>query len=232
MDIYAFIQQTQLKMNQLENRVQTLESTVQSMQQELTELQSKSSIHIDRIEYKFDQLKVETLEGTLNIGLNPFNGEQIEDFALGQNGVNVNKVDSPPSAPVPNLYENIANQMHNYVDTYGFKRLKDIETETRTSLDDEQRAMMVDDIRSQIEPRLPYYLSMINQFPAASIGDLNNVRDTIVQRMKHDIDMAFISYIQQQYPDAVIPPTPQPETQTVTSLREGKEIKTNEFYSS
>ncbi|KIL47367.1 spore germination protein GerPC [Jeotgalibacillus campisalis] len=32
---------------------------------------SPSSVHIEKIEYKFDQLKVETLEGTLSIGLSP-----------------------------------------------------------------------------------------------------------------------------------------------------------------
>lgn len=221
MDLYAIIQQAQLQIRQLENKVQTLESTVNTMKTEMKELKNKSSIHIDRIEYKFDQLKVETLEGTLNIGLNPFNGENIEDFALGQNGVQVDKVDTKPDMPLPNLYENIANEMHHYVDTYGFHRLKEIESETRASLDDEQRALMIDDIRAQIEPRLPYYLSMVNQFPAATIADLNNMKETILQRMKHDIDMAFAAYIQQQYPDAIIPPPPPTESQTTTSLREG-----------
>jgi hypothetical protein len=37
------------------------------------------------VEYKFDQLKVENLNGTLNIGLNPFSakGQQIEDLFQG-----------------------------------------------------------------------------------------------------------------------------------------------------
>ena len=34
------------------------------------------------MEYKFDQLKVETLEGTLNIGLNPSDLQGIEDFSV------------------------------------------------------------------------------------------------------------------------------------------------------
>ena len=34
------------------------------------------------MEYKFDQLKVETLEGTLNIGLNPSDLQAIEDFSV------------------------------------------------------------------------------------------------------------------------------------------------------
>ena len=41
------------------------------MEQKITELQSRPSVHVEKLEYKFDQLKVEKLEGTLNIGLNP-----------------------------------------------------------------------------------------------------------------------------------------------------------------
>ncbi len=47
---------------------------------------------MEKIEYKFDQLKVESLDGTLNIGLNPSNlKETIEDLAVEQN-VNVNSI--------------------------------------------------------------------------------------------------------------------------------------------
>lgn len=44
------------------------------------------------MEYKFDQLKVENLNGTLNIGLNPFSakGQQIEDFQVDTETLKVN----------------------------------------------------------------------------------------------------------------------------------------------
>ena len=45
----------------------------------MNSLKEAPSTKIDRIEYKFDQLKIETLEGTLNIGLNPLSPDhQIE----------------------------------------------------------------------------------------------------------------------------------------------------------
>lgn len=43
----------------------------QKLDDESNEQRSPSTIHIEKIEYKFDQLKVETLEGTLSIGLSP-----------------------------------------------------------------------------------------------------------------------------------------------------------------
>ena len=44
------------------------------------------------MEYKFDQLKVENLNGTLNIGLNPFSTkeQQIEDFQVDTETLKVN----------------------------------------------------------------------------------------------------------------------------------------------
>jgi spore germination protein PC len=36
--------------------------------------------HIDSLQYHFDQLKVEKLEGTLNIGMNPPGGEQLKEI--------------------------------------------------------------------------------------------------------------------------------------------------------
>ena len=46
----------------------------------------------NELEYKFDQLKVETLEGTLNIGLNPSDLQGIEDFSIpSKNGPECSK---------------------------------------------------------------------------------------------------------------------------------------------
>lgn len=53
------------------NKIRTLERRLSVLEARLQELESQPRTTIERIEYKFDQLKVETLEGTLNIGLAP-----------------------------------------------------------------------------------------------------------------------------------------------------------------
>ena len=59
-----------------------MQKKIQSLEKQVSEFQNRPPVHIDRMEYKFDQLKVETLEGTLNIGLNPSDLQGIEDFSV------------------------------------------------------------------------------------------------------------------------------------------------------
>ena len=63
-DYYQYIQWLQSVSNQQGNRLVQLEQLVQQMAVELKQLKEKPPIHIGTIEYKFDQLKVETVEGT------------------------------------------------------------------------------------------------------------------------------------------------------------------------
>ncbi len=81
-DYSQFLQWVQMTLQAQENRIAALEHTIQKLQEEMKQLKEKPSIQVDKIEYKFDQLKVETLEGTLNIGLNPSDLANIEDFAV------------------------------------------------------------------------------------------------------------------------------------------------------
>ena len=59
-----------------------MQKKIQSLEKQVSEFTKSSSCSIERMEYKFDQLKVETLEGTLNIGLNPSDLQGIEDFSV------------------------------------------------------------------------------------------------------------------------------------------------------
>ncbi len=54
---------------------------------------------------------------------------------------------------------------------------------------------MVDDIKKQREHRFPYYLSQAQLYEGTST-DPDYLRDIIIQAMKHDIDKAFLSFIQ------------------------------------
>jgi len=90
----------------IEQRVQEQQQTIERLEQELQRIkqqlakqeQASPIYHVEKIEYRFDQLKVETLEGSLQIGLSTSNPEQlpmmIEDFMMQQQNGN-----SPPPFP-------------------------------------------------------------------------------------------------------------------------------------
>lgn len=79
-------------------RIDKLEQTVNKLQADLKAMKDEKRIHIDKIEYNFDQLKVEKLDGTLTIGISPSAIDQIEDLSV--NGNSLNKESNGGMAPM------------------------------------------------------------------------------------------------------------------------------------
>ncbi|MGG0257927.1 spore germination protein GerPC [Bacillus mycoides] len=192
-DIYTYLHQLQQALQIQQQTILNLEEQVRLLQEELNELKSRPSSSIGKVEYKFDQLKVENLNGTLNIGLNPFStkGQQIEDFQVDTETLKVN----PETETNPDFYQGILQEMHRYLDEEAYSRILHFEQDERTPLDEMYRQMMVDDIKKQMEHRLPYYLSQVQSYEGIS-SDPDYLRDVIIQAMKQDIDKAFLSFIQ------------------------------------
>ena len=192
-DVYIYLQQFQQALQKQQETIHSLEEQVRKLTEELDELKSRPSSSIGKVEYKFDQLKVENLNGTLNIGLNPFgaNSQQIDDFQVDTETLKVN----PETQTNPDFYQGIIQEMHRYLDEEAYSRILQFEQEERTPLDDMYRQMMIDDIKKQMEHRLPYYLSQVQPYEDIT-SNPQYMKDVIIQAMKQDIDKAFLSFIQ------------------------------------
>ncbi|KEK24860.1 spore germination protein GerPC [Bacillus gaemokensis] len=192
-DIYTYLYQFQQVLQKQQETIHILEEQVRTLTEELAKLKSRPSSSIGKVEYKFDQLKVENLNGTLNIGLNPFakKGQQIEDFEVDTETLKVN----PETQTNPDFYQGIIQEMHCYLDEEAYNRILHFERAERTPLDDMYRQMMIDDIKKQMEHRLPYYLSQVQPYEDIT-SDPQYLHDVIIQAMKQDIDKAFLSFIQ------------------------------------
>ncbi|MEI4831490.1 spore germination protein GerPC [Bacillus sp. FJAT-53711] len=192
-DIYIYLQQLQQFIQQQQEKINALETQLAQLTEQIEELKQRPSSSIGKVEYKFDQLKVENLNGTLNIGLNPFTskGEVIEDFNVETETLKVN----PETQVNPDFYQDIIQEMHRYLDEEAYSRILHFEQEERTPLDDMYRQMMIDDIKKQMEHRLPYYLSQVQPHPEIT-SNPQYMKNVIIQAMKQDIDKAFLSFIQ------------------------------------
>ncbi|MGG2066721.1 spore germination protein GerPC [Bacillus sp. S14(2024)] len=192
-DIYIYLQQLQQCIQQQQEKINALETQLAQLTEQMEELKQRPSSSIGKVEYKFDQLKVETLSGTLNIGLNPFTskGEIIEDFNVETETLKVN----PETQVNPDFYQDIIQEMHRYLDEEAYSRILHFEQEERTPLDDMYRQMMIDDIKKQMEHRLPYYLSQVQPHPEIT-SNPQYMKSVIIQAMKQDIDKAFLAFIQ------------------------------------
>lgn len=101
------------RLQEQQDTIDTLRASVSELQKQLNQQQNQNSIqsatpifHVDKIEYHFDQLKVETLEGSLQIGMSTASGSQlptmIEELAMKQKTQQPNSPIQSSKANSPN----------------------------------------------------------------------------------------------------------------------------------
>ena len=188
--LYSYLQQLRQYIEYQNNRLSELELMIQQLQKDLAEVKQRPSTTIEKIEYKFDQLKVETLEGTLNIGLNPTNDETIEDFAVKQDSMNVNA----KSGTEQPFVDEIKSEVDRYLDQECPEFIKTIEEQTNRHFDESYRTFIIDDIRKQINDRIHFYLQQ-NQEQIDRSGINGELKETITEKVKTDIQSSIQAFI-------------------------------------
>ncbi|MEK3799678.1 spore germination protein GerPC [Peribacillus sp. FSL H8-0477] len=169
-------------------RIKMLENELALMKTKLAELQNKPAVNVEKIEYKFDQLKVETLEGTLNIGLNPSDLSNIEELAI--NSAN------PPLQPYvfPNrqqFVEDVSASIAAEMD----ELIQDTAEQQRENLDPSFHQLIKSDIEKQLSQRVSLYLDQTSQ-TERSPHLLEQVKEKISERIKSDITQSIRNFIQ------------------------------------
>lgn len=189
-DFYAYIQALHSFVQSQERRIQTLEKTVKTLINELQEVKSKPSIKVDTIEYKFDQLKVETLEGTLNIGLNPSDLEGIEDFDVQNKGIPTN---TSPKEKMKRTME-VEEAIFHYIESSVPALIRNYENELNITVQEEHIEFITEDLKKQIPQRIDHYFSQIannERTPEAT----SRIKEKIIKQMKKDIDGAVLVFL-------------------------------------
>lgn len=195
---YQYFYQSQQQIQQLQQvvenqtkQISTLEELVKLMQQEITQLKEKPSMNIERIEYKFDQLKVETLEGTLNIGLTPGSSGEIEDFVVTQNNLEV---------PVPkrnqNLAQGIEADLREYLNKNGKTKIDQIAKQQGRILEKHYHDFMIQDVNNQLASRVNHTLNTITAEAVQKGYNDEKIKEVAIQQLQGDMDKAFAAFIQ------------------------------------
>jgi spore germination protein PC len=190
-DYSQYIQWLQQCVQAQERRIAQLEQLVKQMAADLKQLKDKPPIHVGTIEYKFDQLKVETVEGTLNIGLNPSDLQGIEDLAINQAGMNM-PVD--PKAQMQRSME-IEDSIYNYLET----DLPNIITETQMKLNiqpnDAYLSFIKEDIKKQLPSRIDFHLKAAAAQNRTEEND-NVIHENILDAIKQEIQNGVLTFFQ------------------------------------
>jgi spore germination protein PC len=193
-EIFTYLKDLHKFVEMQNRRIQSMEMKIQELQKSLQELQQRPSTNIERIEYKFDQLKVETLEGTLNIGLTP-NGETIEDFSVAQGKMNVPDIrNGQQNEHLQSFHENIQRDVIKYLDHDCHEFIKDLQLKANHQLDDSYREFIIDDIRNQIPERIHYYLKQ-QQAHLHSPEKANEVQRHTVDTVIKDIQNSIVTFL-------------------------------------
>ncbi|RBW68995.1 spore germination protein GerPC [Bacillus taeanensis] len=184
-DLYQYLQQVYQYMKTQHERVKNLEARMDELEGEINALKSNGAMKIDKIEYKFDQLKVETLEGTLNIGLTPNLSEEIEQFSV--NGKEKEEV----SEGQEQLFQRIHKDVHHYLNHEIVNDIRQFEEKYNYKLEDPYRQFIVQDIRKQIDRRISFYLNQMNRNGSAE----GPVEQAVLEKVKKDIYKAIEAFI-------------------------------------
>ncbi|KAB7665390.1 spore germination protein GerPC [Bacillus sp. B1-b2] len=199
-DFYQYSEQMKYYLQQVEKRIKHLEQVVNTLTTEIDTLKSRPSVHVDRIDYSFDQLKIETLEGTLNIGLNPEDLSNIEELSINPNNPNIqpNAPFYPPIDPkqMMNRSMDIEEQMHQFIQLELPDIIRNKQIELHLPEEESYITFIQEDVTKQLPTRIQYYLNQAPKNRATDNGQFSNER--IIQALKEEMANGvhlFLSHI-------------------------------------
>ncbi|MFS0840539.1 spore germination protein GerPC [Paenibacillus sp. 1P03SA] len=211
-NLYAYqLQQMWTHIQRQEARIAKLEENAAAMRGEIEELKRQRGIHIDRIEYKFDQLKVEQLDGTLTIGVSPAAVDEIEDFAV--NGMDAGSPDNEdPSSggfyphenrePAPtgearaSADEGAANRhLHDFLDREAMEELIELAAKRHLNIGADESRRVMDDLRRQIEARVRQYASSPDLLHGGGQEPPGSATWKLIEKTKADIRAGIRNYL-------------------------------------
>ncbi|MFJ5715000.1 spore germination protein GerPC [Neobacillus sp. NPDC093127] len=189
-DVYQYLQWLQMCIQAQEKRIAVLEQTIQKFQGELKQVREKPTIHVDTIEYKFDQLKVETLEGTLNIGLNPNDMSGIEDFSVQNQSLKT------PFSPKDQmrLSMEIEESIHEYLETDLPLIIADTQRNLAIPPNESYLSFIKEDIIKQLPNRINYHLTA-NTANAHSANQTIPIEKRVIEAIKQEIQNGVLAFL-------------------------------------
>ncbi|MDR7074584.1 spore germination protein GerPC [Fictibacillus barbaricus] len=180
-----YLNKLQQMINDQNEKISELEMQVRQLKKQIKEINDKPQT----VEYKFEQLKIDKLEGTLHIGLghSADSKDMIEQFTVGQN-----TVQTPQRQMRANIENPSYREMLKAMDEFFVKEvpvyLRSLETKTKVPLDDAYRIFIMEDVQRQVPGRIKHYLTKYE--PKDERG-----RKDIIQKTKEDIYRGIETFI-------------------------------------
>ncbi|OEH91670.1 spore germination protein GerPC [Bacillus solimangrovi] len=187
-----YLSKLQDYIQQQTQRIDQLEETIVELKDQLSSMQNNNGNGIEKIEYHFDQLKIETLEGTLNIGLTPNTPGEIEDF--------INSEEALESSPQvmkthPNLLPKIKHQMEHFLRKDCNNLIQSKANELQYPIDVTMYPFILQDIQNQLDNRIMSYLNQVTPHQVQKDGE-EKVVQHICSTIQTDIENGIHTFMQ------------------------------------
>ncbi|RPF52064.1 spore germination protein GerPC [Aquisalibacillus elongatus] len=173
----------------LEQKVNQNHQQLQELNQKLDQLiehQNESpKAAVDTIEYNFEQLKIETLEGTLNIGLTPHQDLPFEQLDLPE--------ESDEEVLTP-MEQQIHNQLLPYIRKDLPKLFNQYVDDQEIDIDSKQKIVLIQEIQDQLPKRIKEHTSNLQQ-NGRMIIDRDQV-PALINHIKKEINQGVQIYLE------------------------------------
>lgn len=194
--IYNYLNQLNHAIHSLHLRLEAAEQRVSQLENTVETLKKEPKMNVERIEYKFDQLKIERLDGTLNIGLTPKSGQGLfDDLSLGEES-HMRNVQSPETAP-PFMHD-ILNQVDIFLKNEAMDALIKIENQQAFPLNEPYRLFIIEDIRKQIPHQVTRIAQGMGQNPEQKRlleEDPEQASNIVLEVVKQDVLQALERFV-------------------------------------
>lgn len=175
---------------QMEQSVRQLTDQVERLARQIEEVRSQTPMHI---EYHFDQLKVNELKGTLNVGLSPQGVQGIDAMELPPNHWPVTA--SPEADDRAGPIDRLQQQMIEYMELSAPSCLNGLEQRLGIALEPAHRERLLADIKRQLPERIRYYASVKPCPPVDAEAERQRWHQAVIDKTTRDIQDAFATYM-------------------------------------
>lgn len=194
MDLFQYIVRLQQEMHRAlawqSDRIKVLTQELAAVRTQLEHLERLPRTNIEKIEYSFEQLKVERLDGTLIIGISPADTGVIQDFDMGQQhqeDVSFGQTNSSDDPQQP-----IRKEAGAYIREQVPKLLEKEANARSLALAPKDRDLIVEDMLKQVDERIRVYF----QHMQAEKGQPIQIREQVFHKVKQDVDAALQRYVE------------------------------------
>ncbi|WP_340003446.1 spore germination protein GerPC [Paenibacillus sp. FSL K6-0276] len=184
-----YVQQVFNALRVQSEKIQLLEKQLQDLQGDIDSIKNNKTASIGPINYHFEQLKIEKLEGTLNIGITPNEGNNLDEAIV--NGKPLGAQEAGTTA----LSDKIRPQILKYVQEEVPSQFSRLEREQNLSIDEQYVQMVTQDLLNQMDGRINEYVS---QLPTGEDGRGYTEEESasIVEQIKRDIVTAVERHLE------------------------------------